>query len=219
MNESFVTVVGNMVADPTLRTGKNGRHFATFRVASTTRRRDPGSGAYVDSGTNYVSVVVFNGLAANVVASLKKGEPVIVYGRLRVNQWVGSQNQPMTSVEVEGYNAGHDLTWGQAKYAKRGRVQFDTADRLGDPEYPGLPARGRGSRWFAGRERSQRRRTALPIPQTRGGGRVRPKRSGRRDRPLRGRQHRLTGDGHDHAPTSTTGAKACSRAAKRASAV
>ncbi len=134
MNESFVTVIGNMVADPTLRTSKNGRHFATFRVASTTRRRDPGSGAYVDSGTNYVSVVVFNGLAANVAVSLKKGEPVIVYGRLRVNQWVGSQNQPMTSVEVEGYSAGHDLTWGQAKFAKRARVQVDTADRLGDPD-------------------------------------------------------------------------------------
>lgn len=134
MNESFVTVIGNMVADPVLRTSKHGRHFATFRVASTTRRRDPSSGSYVDSGTNYVSVVVFNGLAANVVASLKKGEPVIVYGRLRVNQWVGSQNQRMTSVEVEGYNAGHDLTWGQAKFAKPGRAQFDTGDRLGDPE-------------------------------------------------------------------------------------
>ena len=134
MNESFVTVVGNLVADPILRTSKHGKHFATFRVASTTRRRDPASGAFVDSGTNYVSVVVFNGLAANVVASFKKGEPVIVYGRLRVNQWVGSQNQHMTSVEVEGYNAGHDLTWGQTKFAKLGRAQFDTGDRLGDPE-------------------------------------------------------------------------------------
>ena len=172
MNESFVTVVGNMVADPVLRTSKHGRHFATFRVASTTRRRDPSSGGYVDSGTNYVSVVVFNGLAANVVASLSKGEPVIVYGRLRVNQWVGSQNQHMTSVEVEGYSAGHDLTWGQAKFAKLGRAQFDTGDRLGDPRDPGLAARGRGPRARGRRSRRQCRRRALPVPQPADRGRV-----------------------------------------------
>lgn len=129
MNESLVTVIGNMIADPVLRNGKNGRPFATFRVASTIRRRDPASGTYVNGGTNYVNVVVFNALAANVVASLKKGEPVIVYGRLRVNEWVGSQNQHMTSVEVEGYNVGHDLTWGQAKYTKMGRVRLVTDDR------------------------------------------------------------------------------------------
>lgn len=132
MNESFVTVIGNMIADPALRTGRNGKAFATFRVASTTRRRDPASGTYVNGATNYVNVVVFNALAANVVASLKKGEPVIVYGRLRVNEWVGSQNQHMTSVEVEGYNAGHDLTWGQARFAKQGRVRLVTDDRPGD---------------------------------------------------------------------------------------
>ena len=171
MNESFVTVVGNLVADPILRTSKHGRHFATFRVASTTRRRDPSSGAYVDSGTNYVSVVVFNGLAANVVASLKKGEPVIVYGRLRVNQWVGSQNQHMTSVEVEGYNAGHDLTWGQAKFAKLGRAQFDTGDRLGDPEIQAsLHADEDPEREDAEAEdRADGARYLYPNPQTVGG--------------------------------------------------
>ena len=166
MNESFVTVVGNLVADPILRTSKHGKHFATFRVASTTRRRDPASGAFVDSGTNYVSVVVFNGLAANVVASFKKGEPVIVYGRLRVNQWVGSQNQHMTSVEVEGYNAGHDLTWGQTKFAKLGRAQFDTGDRLGDPEIQASlhVDELRGERRRRAGLRRQRRGGALHVP-------------------------------------------------------
>lgn len=140
MNESFVTIVGNMIGDPVVRTSKNGKHFATFRVASTTRRRDPATGGYVDGGTNYVNVVVFNGLAANATASLRKGEPVIVYGRLRVNQWVGSQNQHMTSVEVEAYTVGHDLTWGQTSFAKGGRGRY-AAGR--PPVYDGSPAGSR----------------------------------------------------------------------------
>jgi single-strand DNA-binding protein len=135
MYESFVTVVGNLTADPVLRTAsKTGRPFTTFRVASTTRRRDPGTGAFVDGGTNFVNVVAFNALAANCVASLTKGQPVVVYGRLRVNQWAASDSRTMTSVEIDAYNVGHDLSWGQSLFSKAPRAQFDTVDRLAEDD-------------------------------------------------------------------------------------
>ncbi len=117
MNESFVTVVGNLVADPQARSTKAGKPFTTFRLASTTRRRQ-GNGEFVDGNTNYVNVVAFNALGANVAASLHKGEPAIVYGRLRVNQWATEGGQNMTSVEVDAYNVGHDLTRGQAAFQR-----------------------------------------------------------------------------------------------------
>ena len=100
MNESYVTVIGNLTADPVLRTTKNGKPFATFRMASTPRRWDGREQAYVDGGTNFVSVVTFNALAANVVASLAKGQPAIVYGRLRVNTWSTAEGKNSTSVEI-----------------------------------------------------------------------------------------------------------------------
>jgi len=131
MNESFVTVVGNLVADPQARATKAGKPFTTFRLASTTRRRQ-GNGEFVDGNTNYVNVVAFNALGANVASSLHKGEPVIVYGRLRVNQWATEAGQNMTSVEVDAYNVGHDLTRGQAAFQKVARAQFDQHDRLAD---------------------------------------------------------------------------------------
>lgn len=93
MNESYVTVIGNLTADLVLRTTKNGKPFATFRMASTPRRWDGREQAYVDGGTNFVSVVTFNALAANVVASLAKGQPAIVYGRLRVNTWSTAEEE------------------------------------------------------------------------------------------------------------------------------
>src|SRR5215204_4453139 len=100
MNESFVTVVGNVVSDPISRPTKVGRPFASLRIASTTRRWDAEKRAFVDGSTNFLNVVAFNALAANVMTSVKKGHPVVVYGRLRVNQWETEKGEPRTSAEI-----------------------------------------------------------------------------------------------------------------------
>lgn len=144
MNESYVTVIGNLTADPVLRTTKNGKPFATFRMASTPRRWDGREQAYVDGGTNFVSVVTFNSLAANVVASLSKGQPAIVHGRLRVNTWSNAEGHSSASVEIDASHVGHDLTWGQSLFTKPPRAQFDTTDRLAEPEIQYALAEGAG---------------------------------------------------------------------------
>lgn len=133
MNESYVTVVGNVVSDPVSRPTSQGRPWTSLRVASTTRRWDAAQRTFVDGSTNFVNVVAFNALAANVMASVKKGHPVVVYGRLRVNQWETDKGEPRTSVEVDAYTIGHDLTRGQAEFAKVARVQHDPNDRMADP--------------------------------------------------------------------------------------
>jgi single-strand DNA-binding protein len=133
MNESFVTVVGNVVSDPISRPTKVGRPFASLRIASTTRRWDPEKRAFVDGSTNFLNVVAFNALAANVMTSVKKGHPVIVYGRLRVNQWETEKGEPRTSAEIDAFTIGHDLTRGQVAFTKLTRTQLDANDRLADP--------------------------------------------------------------------------------------
>jgi single-strand DNA-binding protein len=133
MNESFVTVVGNVVSDPISRPTKVGRPFASLRIASTTRRWDPEKRSFVDGSTNFLNVVAFNTLAANVMSSVKKGHPVVVYGRLRVNQWETEKGEPRTSAEIDAYTIGHDLTRGQVEFTRPARTQLDTNDRLADP--------------------------------------------------------------------------------------
>jgi single-strand DNA-binding protein len=103
MNESFVTVVGNVVSDPISRPTKVGRPFASLRIASTTRRWDAEKRAFV------------------------------VYGRLRVNQWETEKGEPRTSAEIDAFTIGHDLTRGQVEFSRPPRVQLDTNDRLADP--------------------------------------------------------------------------------------
>lgn len=133
MNESFVTVVGNLVGDPQGRSTKAGKPFASFRMGSTTRRWDGETRRFVDGSTNFVNLVGFNALGGNIMSSLKKGDPVVVYGRLRVNQWVNGDGVNMTSVEVDAYSVGHDLNRGQTAFAKPERIQYESNDRLADP--------------------------------------------------------------------------------------
>ena len=92
MNESYVTVVGNVVADPIERTTRSGGPFTTFRIASTPRYRTS-DGRYADGSTSFYGVCAFNVLAANAAKSLQKGQPVIVQGRLRVNEWRDERDQ------------------------------------------------------------------------------------------------------------------------------
>ncbi|MBE3076573.1 MAG: single-stranded DNA-binding protein, partial [Actinobacteria bacterium] len=133
MNETYVTISGNVVGDPVARATKANVPFVTFRVASNVRRVDFKTGEYIDAGTNFVNVTAFRSLGVNLANSLKKGEPVIVYGRMRINQWVNGERSG-TTVEIDAYNVGHDLSWGQTKFVKVAKPQLNQNDRMADPE-------------------------------------------------------------------------------------
>lgn len=133
MNETYVTIAGNVVAAPDRRNAANGAPFAAFRVASTIRRRNL-DGEFVDGPTSYYSVTAFRSLGMNIANSLKKGDPVIVYGRQRVNQWQRENGTYGTSVEIDAYNVGHDMTRGTSVLTKVSKAQVDSGDRLGDAQ-------------------------------------------------------------------------------------
>jgi len=133
MNETYVTVSGNVVGDPVVRATRANVPFVTFRVASNVRRVDFKTGEYIDAGTNFVNVTAFRALGVNLSNSLKKGEPVIVYGRMRINQWVHGERSG-TTVEIDAYNVGHDLSWGQTTFRKVAKPQLNQNDRMADPE-------------------------------------------------------------------------------------
>ncbi len=132
MNESYVTIQGRLVADPDLKQTRTGIPFAAFRVASTVRRPASGGG-FQDGPTSFFNVSAFRSLGANAAHSLHKGDPVTVYGRLRVNQFTRSDGTLGTTAEVDAYSVGHDLTYGTTAFEKVSRAQFGAADRLGDP--------------------------------------------------------------------------------------
>ncbi len=133
MNETRVTVHGNVVNEPLTRTGRNGSVFTTFRIGTTPYKRTP-DGKYLDSETSFFSVIAFNALAANVGSSLKKGQPVIVEGNLTNKSYVGNDGVSRTSSEIEADHIGHDLKWGRASFMRLSKAAALGLDRTSDEE-------------------------------------------------------------------------------------
>ena len=133
MNETRITVHGNVVTEPVERHGRNGSIFTTFRVATTPYRRTA-DGRFVDGDTSFYSVIAFNALAANAASALRKGQPVIVEGNLSIKQYVGNDGQPRTSPEIDADHVGHDLSWGRASFERVSRAAALGQDRTADPD-------------------------------------------------------------------------------------
>ena len=135
MNDTQMTIVGNVVDSPKLRRTKNGHLVASFRVASTPRRFDREQQAWVDGDTLFVSVTAWRSLAENVADSLRKGQPVVVMGRYCQREY--KQNETLrTAYELEASTIGHDLSRGVSRFEKIIRTAAATVelDAQGIPE-------------------------------------------------------------------------------------
>lgn len=115
-----LTVRGFLGGPVRLVTTDRGLPIATFRVASTPRRFDRDRQTWVDGETNWYSVTCFRALAQNVHATLDKGDPVVVTGRLKVRRWENEQGQRGTAVEIDADGVGHDLTFGTGSFVRLG---------------------------------------------------------------------------------------------------
>jgi single-strand DNA-binding protein len=117
MNDTTVTVVGNVVDNPQLRTTNSGIDVVNFRVASTARRRDKVTGEWGDGDSVYLSVTCWRDLGANVLQSVVKGDPVIVTGRLFTRRYE-RDGQPRSAYEVDALAVGLDLARGTATFRR-----------------------------------------------------------------------------------------------------
>ncbi|MDQ6911134.1 MAG: single-stranded DNA-binding protein [Actinomycetota bacterium] len=130
-----ITVVGNVSDEPSDRLTQSGKLVANFRVASTPRRFDKASNSYVDSETLWLGVVCWQSLARNVLTSIKKGQPVVVTGRLVSREFVKDE-QRKVRFEIIADAVGHNLARGTSTFEKAQRVGITSAavDEDGVPE-------------------------------------------------------------------------------------
>ncbi|TYP87639.1 single-stranded DNA-binding protein [Blastococcus xanthinilyticus] len=116
MNHTTITVVGNVADDPRRKNTQNGT-VTNFRMASTGRRYDSGSGQFVDSGTFWVDVECWNGLSGNVAGSISKGDPVIVHGTMTTKTWE-SDSGPRSKPQIKALAVGPNLAKGMAVFKR-----------------------------------------------------------------------------------------------------
>jgi single-strand DNA-binding protein len=141
-----VTVIGTLGQEPEERaTSKGG--VVSFRLASNDRRRDA-QGNWVDGPTSWYQVNAWGELGRNVLASLHRGQRVIVNGDLSVSEWDGADGRKGRSVDIRAAAVGHDLTFGTSVFT-RAIKQQPAAPPVGETaaERPAAPPVNRSGEW------------------------------------------------------------------------
>lgn len=134
MYESHVTVVGNVATPLDHRTTSSGEPAVRFRLANTVRRYDRARGAWDDAWSSFFTVWAWRTLALNVATSVTLGEPLVVYGRLRVRE-DEREGRRFVSADLLASAIGHDLTRGTAAFRR-------ISPARSDPQRSAAPASG-----------------------------------------------------------------------------
>lgn len=114
-NDTVITVVGNLTADPELRFTNSGVPVASFTVASTPRTFDRQSGEWKDGEALFLRCSIWRDAAENVAESLTKGTRVIVQGRLQQRSYTDREGNNRTSIELQVDEIGPSLRYATAK--------------------------------------------------------------------------------------------------------
>ncbi|MFN8125523.1 MAG: single-stranded DNA-binding protein [Candidatus Nanopelagicales bacterium] len=116
-----VTIQGNLTEDVRLRTTRAGKVWCQFRIAATERIRDRDSQQWSDGATAFYTVKCWNRLAENAAASLGKGMPVLVTGRLGQRHYereLGNRTFPAYVCEITASSVGPDLSRGVSTFRR-----------------------------------------------------------------------------------------------------
>ncbi|MDO5727318.1 MAG: single-stranded DNA-binding protein [Bowdeniella nasicola] len=149
--DTYLTIVGNLIADPELRYTNSGAPVANFTVASTPRTFDRETREWKDSETLFMRCSVWRDYAENVAESLTKGARVIVYGRIVQRNWESQQGERRSSVEMQVEEVGPALRFATAKVERAqrgsssfagGQNQFGGANAGGGGGFNAAPAGG-----------------------------------------------------------------------------
>jgi single-strand DNA-binding protein len=105
-----VMLIGNLGADPEIRSFQNGGKVANLRIATSETWKDKATGERKEK-TEWHTVAIFSeGLVSVVERYLKKGSKVFVEGKLQTRKWQDQQGQDRYSTEIVIQGLGGTLT-------------------------------------------------------------------------------------------------------------
>ncbi|WP_054011379.1 single-stranded DNA-binding protein [Arthrobacter sp. ERGS1:01] len=150
---NFLTIRGFVCSAVEVRTTASGLVVGHFRMGSTHRRQDPITNVWADGDTNWFRINIFRALAQNAVASIHKGDRIIVVGKLHMVSYIRKDGHPGLSVEIDAESIGADLQFGTAFYARSGALRQSGATTSqydgGTQGYGPTPATGDGTAYVA----------------------------------------------------------------------
>ncbi|MER3390446.1 MAG: single-stranded DNA-binding protein [Microcella sp.] len=117
-NETIITVVGNLTADPELRYTQSGLAVANFTIASTPRTYDRASNEWKDGEALFLRASVWREFAEHVASTLTKGSRVIAQGRLKQRSYETKEGEKRTSIELDIDEIGPSLRYATAQVTR-----------------------------------------------------------------------------------------------------
>lgn len=116
--ETVITVVGNLTADPELRTTSSGASVCSFTIAATPRTYNRQTGQFEDGQALFMRCSAWRDLATHCAQSLAKGMRVIAQGRLQQRSYQANDGSNRTVVELQVDEIGPSLRYATAQVQK-----------------------------------------------------------------------------------------------------
>jgi len=94
-----VTLCGNLGSDPEISTLPSGTMLAKFNLATTESYKDKNTGEWKEN-TEWHRLVLWDSLAKVAGDYLKKGNKILVEGRIKYGQYVGQDGQTRYTTDI-----------------------------------------------------------------------------------------------------------------------
>ncbi|MBK4161066.1 single-stranded DNA-binding protein [Corynebacterium macginleyi] len=120
-NETQITVVGNVVAEPELRWTPAGAAVCNYRIASTPRTYNKQTQQWEDGEAMFLTCNVWRQAAENVAETLSKGMRIIVTGRLKQRSFQTREGENRTVFEIDVDEVGPSLKYATAQVNRNPR--------------------------------------------------------------------------------------------------
>lgn len=105
-----VIIVGNLGADPEVKSFQNGSRIANLRIATSEQWKDKQTGERKERTEWHSVVIQSEGLVGVVERFLRKGSKVYIEGKLQTRKWQDRDGNDRYSTEVAVGGVGGTLT-------------------------------------------------------------------------------------------------------------
>ncbi|MEP6559859.1 MAG: single-stranded DNA-binding protein [Nakamurella sp.] len=126
-----VTIVGRAGNNPQVAVGTTGERV-NFRVIATERRFDKALDGFVDGDQFGVTVVCWKTLASAVLNSVRKGDPVLVSGRIATRRFE-KNGATQYFTEVKADFVGFDVSKAGSRFSRKAFEPVGSSDAPGEP--------------------------------------------------------------------------------------
>lgn len=133
-----VFLMGNLTRDPEVRYIPSGAAVADLGIAVNERYKDRDSGEWKEKAV-FVDVTVWRRQAETCAEYLSKGSPVMIEGRLQLDQWENNEGQKRSKLKVLADRVQF-LSGGQSRGGSQsGGGYQQSAPQQSDPQGGSMP--------------------------------------------------------------------------------